>query len=385
LSLALGSSSFLIDSNGFADGPAQALRDFLIARRAAKLTVVLHPLLPEEGAHHEISTYRFGELTRQRRIRLPSRPPITYPFDLMVPPLPPAADVWFGFNCLAASVGLTARRFGRVGKVVYWCVDYVDDRFGSSPLTAAYEALDGLCCRRVDARFELSEAALVARSRRHQRNGHALAPSSVVPMGAWTERVPTNTEEESFNARKVVFMGHMVPTQGVRALMEALVLLHDRGVAFTADFVGRGPELPELQRAAAAGGLADTVTFHGFVEKFTDIEKILAGGTVALAPYDPNAESFKRFADPGKIKAYLAAGLPIVTTRVAPNAESLEKDGCARLVDFSPGEIASGIQAVLDSREVFNAMRAAALEASKSFDWNRIMERAFGFLGIALT
>ena len=36
-------------SNGFAEGPAQALRDFLLAREASVVTI-FHPLTPEQAA-----------------------------------------------------------------------------------------------------------------------------------------------------------------------------------------------------------------------------------------------------------------------------------------------------------------------------------------------
>ena len=40
-----------IVSNGFADGPAQALRDYLVARHA-DVTTIFHPLTPEQGTTH---------------------------------------------------------------------------------------------------------------------------------------------------------------------------------------------------------------------------------------------------------------------------------------------------------------------------------------------
>ena len=45
----LSPSTFAIVANGFADGPAQALRDYLIAREATVITI-LHPLTPENGS-----------------------------------------------------------------------------------------------------------------------------------------------------------------------------------------------------------------------------------------------------------------------------------------------------------------------------------------------
>jgi hypothetical protein len=63
-------TSFAIVANGFADGPAQALRDYLTARRARVVTV-FHPLTREQGATHVISEYETGETIRTRSISLP--------------------------------------------------------------------------------------------------------------------------------------------------------------------------------------------------------------------------------------------------------------------------------------------------------------------------
>lgn len=374
-------SSFVVVSNGFVDGPAQALRDYLITRGAGHLTVILHPLQTEDGSHHEISEWIDGTHVRTRKIWVPSRPPFTYPLDLMVPVFPPRADVYFGFNCLAASIGVAARGTRRIGKVVYWCVDFVDRRFGVSPLTLTYEVLDGFCCRHADARFELSEEALRARSQRHGGDEGRLAPTRVVPMGAWIDRVQT-TSNDGFEARNIVFLGHLVPMQGVTKLIDAFALLRNRGVQFRAEIVGRGPELPGLREAAMSAGVGEAVLFHGFVPEHADVEKILAGGSIGVAPYDTTIDSFKRFADPGKLKAYLAAGLPIVTTSMAPNGLALQADGCAEVVEFAPGALAAAIEGLLGDHVRWRAMHAAALRRAREFDWNGIIGPALEALGI---
>jgi glycosyltransferase involved in cell wall biosynthesis len=376
----LESSSFAIASNGFADGPAQALRDYLIAHGAGRVTTVVHPLMAEDGTHHEIREWRQGKPTALHRLWAPSRPPLTYPLDVLIPPIPPLADIWFGFNCLAAVVGIAARRLGRTGKAVYWAVDYVEDRFGASPMTRAYEALDGLCCRHADARFELSEAARTMRQARHAGGRRPLAPSRVVPMGAWVDRVPT-TQPDGFKSRRIVYMGHLVPRQGVRMLIEALSVLSRRSVEFQADIVGRGPQQLELQEAVRSAGLDGVVTFRGFVEDHAELEGLLAAGSIGVAPYDPNVESFTRFADPGKLKAYLAAGLPIVTTNVAPNSTELEQKGSAKIVDYTPEAMAAGIEEALASPSLWQERRLAALTLARSFDWNTILDEALASVG----
>src|SRR5215469_41567 len=113
----LETSSFAIVSNGFADGAAQALRDWLVARRAPYVTTIIHPLLPEDRAAHQVREWRNGELVSERDVRLPHRIPLTYPLDMVVPLWPAPVDVWLGFNALACWRGIVARSLGRAGTV----------------------------------------------------------------------------------------------------------------------------------------------------------------------------------------------------------------------------------------------------------------------------
>ncbi|GAC1332046.1 MAG: hypothetical protein NVSMB17_10710 [Candidatus Dormibacteria bacterium] len=374
-------SSFTIVSNGFADSPAQAMRDFLVAHRAGQLQTILHPLGPDEGGVHEVSLWRQGRLSREWRHRLPSRVPVTYPLDFLVPPWPAASDCWFGFNCLAALRGLGARRAGRTNKVVYWGIDYVDNRFGDGLLTRTYEWMDGVCCRNSDAWYDLSEAALLARRRRHL--SRPLAPSAVVPMGAWLDRVP-NTVEDGHQARRLVYMGHLVPRQGVDIVIEALAILASDDPTISADIVGRGPELDALKALAGARGVADRVRFHGFVADHRELERILASGSVGLAPYVTDQASFTAFADPGKLKSYLAAGLPVLLTAVPPNAGDLARAGAAEVLEHDPRAFAAAARRLLSTPTEWQAMRSAALDYSRQFDWETILTGVLEGLGFAV-
>jgi glycosyltransferase involved in cell wall biosynthesis len=353
--------TFAIVSNGFADGPAQALRDYLVARGADVVTV-FHPLTPEQGTTHLISGYAGGRQVDERRVRLPLRPPSSYALDPFVPLLPPRADVWFGFNPLACARGLAPRR-GR--RVILWSVDFVPDRFGPGTLpTRVYDRLDRACCRRADARVELSAAARDGRNARHALNGEA-AKAHVVPMGAWLDRVPT-TGIDGYANRRVVFLGHLVERQGVDVLLDALA-----GCRVAADVVGTGPLEAALRERAAKLGL--DVTFHGYVVDHREVERILSAASVAVAPYRRSDDTFTRYADPGKLKAYAAAGLPIVLTDVPPNARELEGEAGADVVADEATALAAAIERSLSSPEGWRARREAALAYARRFDWNVLL------------
>jgi glycosyltransferase involved in cell wall biosynthesis len=351
-----------IASNGFADGPAQALRDYLI-ERGAEVVTIFHPLTPEQGKTHLVTRYADGKLRSERRVRLPLRAPVSFALDPFVPLLAPRVDVWFGFNPLACARGFVAR----AGRVILWSVDFVPDRFGHGTVaTRIYDRLDRLCCTRADARVELTEAAREGRNRRHSLSD---APAVVVPMGAWLDRVPTTTVE-SFDGGRIAFLGHLVERQGVATLLRAL---NGR----PADVIGTGPLEAELRAAAGPN-----VTFHGYVEDHREVEQILSRAAVAVAPYAQTGETFTRYADPGKLKAYLAAGLPVVLTNVPPNARELAAEAGADVVADDADALGAAIARALSSREEWQSRRDAALAYARRFDWNVVLGDALAKLDV---
>jgi glycosyltransferase involved in cell wall biosynthesis len=371
-------SAVAIAANGFADGPAQALRDHLVARGHTVVTI-FHPLTGEQGTTHVVTTYAGGERCASSTRRVPLPPPASYAADVFIPLRVRKVEAWFGFNPLACARGLAQRRLGRAEKVVLWSVDFVPDRFGAGTLmTRLYDRVDRYSCMHADARVELSPAALEARNRRH-----GLAPDGrthVVPMGSWLGRVPV-TSPDGFEHRRVVFLGHLVPRQGIDKLLEALALLVERGERVVADVIGSGPEEGSLREQARRLGLDGVVRFHGFVADHREVERLLAAGSVGVAPYRPG-QTFTQYADPGKLKAYLAAGLPVVLTNVPPNAEEIAREGGAVLVPYDAGGLADALARVLSGPEAWRERRRAARRYAQRFDWAVLLPELLATTGL---
>ena len=173
--------------------------------------------------------------------------------------------------------------------------------------------------------------------------------------------------------RRVVYLGHLVERQGVDVLLRAVALLNERGSPVSASVIGGGPLESDLRDTARRLGIGELVVFHGFVESHLEVERLLASASIAVAPYRPSEGSFSRYADPGKAKAYLAAGLPILLTDVPPNANVLAQRGGAEIVPFDHVALASAIARVLDDRDSWNERHVRALEYAKSFDWEALL------------
>ena len=374
--------TFVVVASGFADGPAQPLVRFLNEHGAARVTVLAHPLVAEGPGEHRVEEFINGQRSRRRVLKRPNKPPFTYLFDPVSPFHIKRADAWIGFNCLATGQGLLRRRLGFVRRVIHWNVDFVPQRFGRNAMTTTYEWLDRLCCVRSDGRVELSSAAMDGRIAAYNL-ADVGCPAEIIPMGSWNQHAP-KTSAVSLDEPRIVFLGHIVQRMGLPLLLDVVEILRDRGRTIPVDVVGGGPELPSLRQAAGQRALNDLITWHGFVSDFADVERVLAQATLALAPYETSEDSFSRFADPGKLKAYLGAGLPILLTDVPPNAGDLAERAGARVLPPDAVAFADAIERLVDDRTEWERCHAASLEYAHRFDWETMFSESLPRLGLIL-
>jgi glycosyltransferase involved in cell wall biosynthesis len=376
----INESTFTIVANGFADGPAQPLRDYLLQHKAKKVIMINHPLVAEGSNKHIVTIYERGKLKSQKKYSLPNKPPYTFALDPFVPLRLPDSTAWFGFNNLAALRGLRRKKRGKTQKVYYWAVDFVPNRFGNNVLTKVYNRVDKKVSLHADARIELTQTALQSRTEYLGLDDKSTAPGVVAPMGTWLDRTP-KAKVTAWDHKKVVYLGHLVERQGVATLIRALQLVFKKDPEVTAEIIGSGPEAELLKKLAEKLGISKQVVFHGFVKDHKDVESILAQGTVAVAPYIKDKTNFTQFADPGKLKAYLGANLPIVLTDVPPNAQELKSAGAAVIVEDSPGAVAEGLLQLLSNKKSWLSAHTAATKLAHEFDWNNILRKTLAELG----
>lgn len=364
----------VLASNGRAgDGNAEALLDYLLIRKTREVWVIKHPLTASEHdtEFHSIDIYRDGALADTQRTRAPFRPPYTYPLDLVLPRLPSlAVDRWIGFTNLNVARGAYHRRRFGVRRLVYVCVDFSEDRFGKSPLTRAYDAMDKFALGAADEIWPISQASHDARVKRLATEARGRV--HVFPMGAWLNRTP-RVNSSNYARKRLVFLGGLIEKQGVQAVIDALKLLDPE---YELDVLGRGPYEATLKEHARACGVASRVHFHGFIPSHKDVEAALANATVAVACYVPEIASFSKYADPGKLKAYLGAGLPIVLTDVSPNAREVAAEGGGELVAYSAQAIADAVKSITVSEQEWARRSNAALQYVQQYDWPRLFAAA---------
>ena len=119
---------------------------------------------------------------------------------------------------------------------------------------------------------------------------------------------------------RIAYAGLLMPSKGVHTLIEALILLHQQGTAFTAQLAGQSFTYgyrEKLEVDLAQAGLADRVRFVGSLER-EQLARFFAEHNVCVFP-SQHPEAF------GIVQAEaMASGLALVSSGVGGAAEVFE-------------------------------------------------------------
>jgi len=373
----IAGATLAIATHVYGSGPADALEEYA-RERAERVLVLRHAFSSAQRVDSVMRRWEGGRLVENRRVawhgRIPE--PITWTKDLFLDllwsgRLPGKIDVFVGIDSLNAAAGLALRRGGKARHTVFWTIDFVPERFPSRMFNGIYHRFDRLCVRHSDETWNVSPRIEAAR-----RERGIVGPQRVVPIGA-------NVGHPQLPVPgRLIFVGHLLEKQGVQLVLRALPLVRERRPEAHLVVVGDGPHRSALESLAHELELDEAVEFTGYVENHADVEELIGRSAVGLAPYNPAIASFTAFADPGKIKNYLAAGVPVVTTSVVHNATELERVGAGVVVAYDHVALAAELESMLADPERQHRMRAAAAAYGADADWTTVFDQAF--VGLAV-
>ena len=174
----------------------------------------------------------------------------------------------------------------------------------------------------------------------------------------------------------VLYQGMIQPERGLEDLVEAAKSL-DRGVVV---MVGRGVWMSKLQEEIDSSGLSERVRMTGPVPP-GELPSYTAGATIGVAPFDGKSLN-SRWTSPNKLFEYLAAGLPVVATRLPVLESVVERYEVGLLCEpADPASLAAAINRLLADRELYERLRVNAIEASKVFNWDQESKKLLDVYG----
>ena len=189
-----------------------------------------------------------------------------------------------------------------------------------------------------------------------------LAPNGV-DVRAFRMAAPRNS-----GPLRIICVARLIERKGQRHLLAALRRLRDAGVTATVEFVGTGDAAQAYHAEADRLGIADQVTFAGYVPRERIADHYAAADVFVLPSYNEGMSV-------ATLEA-MAAGLPLVVTRTGGTAE-LVQEGENGLT-FAWGDVetlAQHLAYLAANCEVVRQMGAASRRRAERMSWDAVAAR----------
>ncbi|HEY0548205.1 MAG TPA: glycosyltransferase family 4 protein [Verrucomicrobiae bacterium] len=173
------------------------------------------------------------------------------------------------------------------------------------------------------------------------------------------------------------FVGALRSTNGFNTLIESFTNVAQQIPTARLLIVGDGPVREHLNRELGARGLTERVHFTGQVAPDA-VPGLLASMDVGVAPYPPLSMFYS---SPLKIYEYMAAGLPIVASKIGQVAEIIDHEQTGLL--FPPGDAPALTRALCELKadpENRKRLGDQARAAVQSHTWDH---QALGLMSLA--
>ena len=286
-------------------------------------------------------------------------------------------DFIIALDNLNSFSAILLKYIGITRKVVYYTIDFTPNRFKNYLINNLYHFIDKFCLLFSDRVWNISPRISEGREKIRKINlkNKRFAKEIIVPIGVWNEQI-TKKNYDEIKMNVIVYAGGLLEHQGIDLLLESLPLIIKVNPNIKCLIIGSGDFKPKLDEIVKNLGINKYVQFTGYLEKHNDVFKLISGCSIGIAMYNMELSKWSYYADPSKIKAYLAAGLPVITTSLTYIAEILEKNNCGIVIKYDKIELANKINQILYNKILHKKMRENALNFIKDFNWEIILDKA---------
>jgi len=283
-------------------------------------------------------------------------------------------DAYIGMDGLCVCWGNILRRLRFVRKTIFWAIDFVpNNRFPSRVKNWIYAKINNASYSHVDEMWDLSPRMIEAREEYLNIKKSDYHYHRVVPYGVWTKRIKKYSYEEC-EKNTLVFMGHLLPKQGVQLVLQSMPQILFAFPDFRFKIIGTGSYKQSLMGLANDLGICIHCDFMGKIEDNRDLEKEIAKSCVAIAPYSKELDNWTYYADPGKIKTYLACGVPVIMTDIPWNTQEIVEHQCGLVLKENEDDVVEKITWLFNP--IHNQIyRNHAIDYAERFDYETIFRK----------
>jgi len=280
-------------------------------------------------------------------------------------------DLFIGLESIYALAGILLKRVGKVKRVVYYVSDYSPKRYSNKLLNNLYLSLDRFCCYHADYIWDVSPAMMPARIKAGLEKNKS-APVILVTNALSKDQIsylPTNKRQPY----SLVFVGTLGPENGPQLAIRAMPLILKKLPQIKLHIIGGDGKFEiYLKKFVKDHDLSKAVTFHGFLNSAQEVSNLAKQYMIGLAPYIADPASPRWYADATKIRLYLGAGLPVITTQVPPLGKELEKIRAGVVIHDNEKELAKAVVQIFSDPRHYAEMSQHAVKFAKHNTWENV-------------
>ena len=383
----LKGKSILVISHVYTTVPVEDLKEYLLKQSLEYLLYIKHPLFfKHDLAGSAYYLYKSGKLIEKQETRNTNLPSIVkYILDIFlsiywVIKIGKRYDITVCLDNLNTLTGLLLKITYRVNKVIFYTIDYIPVRFSNHILNFLYHLIDKIAVYYSDKTWVLTQRMIEARKKLHNIDNKN-EKQIIIPIGVWFNRIKRK-EYRSIRKNVLIYAGGLLPHQGVQLMIEALPLIKKEVKDITFEIIGIGDYRAELEALVKKKKLNDSVSFLGYFPNHKDVEERLSTAAVGVGLYSKELDIWSYYADPSKMKSYLVAGLPVITTDVTYFSQIVEEKHCGVVVNYTKEDVAKKTISLLKDRKTHEKMRRNAIQLAKELDWQLLFDKGFASLNL---
>ncbi|MBL7036674.1 glycosyltransferase [Candidatus Microgenomates bacterium] len=293
-------------------------------------------------------------------------------------------DLFIGLESINALAGVILKKLGIVKTVIYYVSDYSPQRYGAKWFNNLYLKLDRMAITHSDYLWDVSLAMMPARIKAGLNPIYSKKVVHV-PNAMYPEQInylPIN-KTEPFS---LMYAGTLGEENGPDIAIEAMVQVVDKYPKAKLHIYGGGDkDLKRLNSLTSKLNLKNNIVFHGFFTDQIKLSNEIKKYRVGLAPYKAIKGSPRWWADATKIRLYLAAGLPTITTQVPPLGKELIKEKAGLVTKDNAKETAKAISKLFSDPKLYSTFRANAINKAKDNLWENTYSNALKKSGVELS
>jgi glycosyltransferase involved in cell wall biosynthesis len=254
--------------------------------------------------------------------------------------------VYIGVDPLNALTGILLKKIGKFKKVVFYAVDFSEQRFNNIILNWFYKNIYKFCAKNADQVWSASTRILkVIEKFNFKRIENIFVPN--IPSDYCINYI--NNIKQKYHLITLGLIDDHIDFIGI---FNTISELKDNFPMLILKIIGNGPKEQEYRSYINANDLNANIIFLGYLDHNQALKEISKSG-IGLALYN-GKWNFNYYGDSMKCREYFRVGLPVITTDTHSTAEEIKEFNAGIVCELGKENYKKAILDILQNYEQYS-------------------------------